>query len=159
MAASDVIMAVSQPVPTTTYMPSSALDKDGLVKINPNLSIVEGTPNADYHFCAGDAARWSGIKRAGGAMHGGHYVARNIHQNILRDHVPGGHETAYGELHEFPSVIGLAVGKKAVASSPDSGTVSGEDVLQAYFRNDLGFDICWDYMQLGGKKEEEMVEA
>lgn len=76
-------------------------------------------------------------------MHGGHYVARNIHQNILRDHVPGGHETAYGELHEFPSVIGLAVGKKAVASSPDSGTVSGEDVLQAYFRNDLGFDSMY----------------
>lgn len=101
---------------------------------------MEGTPNADYHFCAGDAALWSGIKRCGGAMHGGHYVAHNIHQTILRDRVPGGHEAKYSELTQFSAVIGLAVGKKAVASSPDSGTVSGEDVMQAYFRDDLGFD-------------------
>lgn len=37
-------------------------------------------------------------------------------------------------------MIGLAVGKKAVAYGPDMGTVSGEDVMEAYFRNDLGFD-------------------
>ncbi|OAA79906.1 Pyridine nucleotide-disulfide oxidoreductase, NAD-binding domain protein [Akanthomyces lecanii RCEF 1005] len=153
MAASEVIMAVSQPASTTTYMPSTALDENNLVKINPNLTIVEGTPNADYHFCAGDAARWSGIKRCGGAMHGGHFVAHNIHQTILRDRVTGGHEAKFSELTQFPAVIGLAVGKKAVASSPDSGTVSGEDVMHAYFRDDLGFDICWEYMQLGGKKE------
>ncbi|OAQ95697.1 hypothetical protein LLEC1_01806 [Akanthomyces lecanii] len=153
LAASEVIMAVSQPASTTTYMPSTALDENNLVKINPNLTIMEGTPNADYHFCAGDAARWSGIKRCGGAMHGGHYVAHNIHQTILRDRVAGGYEVKYRELTQFPAVIGLAVGKKAVASSPDSGTVSGKDVMQAYFRDDLGFDICWEYMQLGGKKE------
>ncbi|KAJ3495516.1 hypothetical protein NLG97_g3340 [Lecanicillium saksenae] len=158
MAASDVIMAVSQPASTATYMPTTALDENNMVKIKPNLTIVEGTPNDEYHFCAGDAAKWSGIKRCGGAMHGGHYVARNIHQTILRDRVPGGHEIKYSELTEFPAVIGLAVGKKAVASSPDTGTVSGEDVMQAYFRNDLGFDICWEYMQLGGKKET-LVEA
>ncbi|EGX90281.1 pyridine nucleotide-disulfide oxidoreductase AMID-like, putative [Cordyceps militaris CM01] len=152
MAASEVIMAVSQPASTATYMPATALDENNLVKINPNLTLVAGTPNAEYHFCAGDAARWSGIKRCGGAMHGGHYVAHNIHQTILRDRAPGGHEAKYSELTEFPAVIGLAVGKKAVASSPDSGTVSGEDVMQAYFRNDLGFDICWEYMQLGGQK-------
>lgn len=35
-------------------------------------------------------------------------------------------------------MIGLAVGKKAVASGPD-GTVSGEETMQAYFRDDLGF--------------------
>ncbi len=103
-------------------------------------------------------------------MHGGHYVAHNIHQTILRDRVPGGHEAKYSELTQFPAVIGLAVGKKAVASSPDNGTVSGEDVMQAYFRDDLGFDskflciafdleyqlttlVCWEYMQLGGQKE------
>lgn len=75
-------------------------------------------------------------------MHGGHYVARNIHQTILRDSAPS-HEIKYCELSEFPAVIGLAVGKKAVASSPDNGTVSGEDVMKAYFRNDLGFDSKW----------------
>lgn len=36
-------------------------------------------------------------------------------------------------------MIGLAVGKKAVAYGPEVGTVSGEEVMQAYFRDDLGF--------------------
>ena len=103
-----------------------------------SLTLVEGTPNAEYHFCAGDAAKWSGIKRCGGAMHGGHYTAHNIHQTMLRDRITG-HEASFRELAEFPPVIGLAVGKKAVAYSPDSGTISGEDVMEAYFRNDLGF--------------------
>jgi len=39
---------------------------------------------------------------------------------------------------EIPPMIGLAVGKKAVASGPE-GTVFGEDVMQSYFRDDLGF--------------------
>lgn len=34
MIASEVIMAVSQPVSTATYLPESALDADNLVKIN-----------------------------------------------------------------------------------------------------------------------------
>ncbi|KAM3466739.1 hypothetical protein MY5147_008991, partial [Beauveria neobassiana] len=99
-----------------------------------------------------------GIKRCGGAMHGGHYAAYNIHQTILRDRVPGGHQPKYSEFTEFPVCIGLAVGNTAVASGPESGTVSGPDVMKAYFRDDLGFDICWESMQLGGKKET-VVEA
>ncbi|KGQ07550.1 Apoptosis-inducing factor A [Beauveria bassiana D1-5] len=158
MTASEIIMAVSQPMSTATYMPTTALDENQLVKINPNLTLVEGTPNADYHFCAGDVAKWSGIKRCGGAMHGGHYAAYNIHQTILRDRVPGGHQPKYSEFTEFPVCIGLAVGNTAVASGPESGTVSGPDVMKAYFRDDLGFDICWESMQLGGKKET-VVEA
>ncbi|KAM3439071.1 hypothetical protein MY4824_002875 [Beauveria thailandica] len=158
MTASEVIMAVSQPTSTATYMPATALDENQLVKINPNLTLVEGTPNADYHFCAGDVAKWSGIKRCGGAMHGGHYAAYNIHQTILRDRVPGGHQPKYSEFTEFPVCIGLAVGNTAVSSGPESGTVSGPEVMKAYFRDDLGFDICWESMQLGGKKET-VVEA
>ncbi|KAK3179724.1 hypothetical protein K4F52_008894 [Lecanicillium sp. MT-2017a] len=153
MVASEVVMAISRPASTATYMPLSALDEDNYVKIRPNLTLVDGTPNAEYHFCAGDAAKWSGIKRCGGAMHGGHYAAHNIHQTILRDRVTG-YQASFKEFTEFPPVIGLAVGKKAVAYSPDSGTISGEDVMQAYFRGDLGFEICYNYMQLGGKKDE-----
>ncbi|OAA47499.1 Pyridine nucleotide-disulfide oxidoreductase, NAD-binding domain protein [Beauveria brongniartii RCEF 3172] len=158
MNASEIIMAVSQPTSTATYMPTTALDENQLVKINPNLTLVEGTPNADYHLCAGDVAKWSGIKRCGAAMHGGHYAAYNIHQTILRDRVPGGHQPKYSEFTEFPVCIGLAVGNTAVSSGPESGTVSGPEVMQAYFRDDLGFDICWESMQLGGKKET-VVEA
>lgn len=70
-------------------------------------------------------------------MHGGHYTAHNIHQNILKDAVS--HEPKFQEFQEVPPMIGLAVGKKAVAYGPDIGTISGEDVMQAYFRDDLGF--------------------
>lgn len=35
MFASEVIMAISGSVPTSTYLPTSALDADGLVKIKP----------------------------------------------------------------------------------------------------------------------------
>lgn len=70
-------------------------------------------------------------------MHGGHYAAHNIHQSILESRT--GQKPVFKEFQEFPPVIGLAVGKKAVASSPDGGTVSGEDVMEAYFRDDLGF--------------------
>lgn len=35
MAASDVVMAISKSVPSTTYLPSSALNEEGYVKIQP----------------------------------------------------------------------------------------------------------------------------
>ena len=71
-------------------------------------------------------------------MHHGHYIARNIHQTVTKQVFPE-YEPEFMELVPYPSVIGLAVGKEAVAYSPDSGTISGEDVAQAYFGGDLGF--------------------
>lgn len=148
--ASEVIMAISQPVPSTGFLPPAALDEEGYARIRPSLFLepADGLHNVDYHIVAGDAARWSGIKRCGGAMHMGHYAAYNCHQRMLeiltadkqQSEVPGEgrHEPQFQELSHFPPVIGLAVGKKAVASGPD-GTISGEDVMQAYFRDDLGF--------------------
>lgn len=65
-------------------------------------------PNAEFHFCAGDATKWSGIKRCGGAMRGGHFVAMNIHQHVLRENI--GHIAVYGELQEIPPMIAMAVG-------------------------------------------------
>ncbi|KAF5010495.1 hypothetical protein FDECE_3350 [Fusarium decemcellulare] len=153
MFASEVIMAISKSVPTSKYLPASALDEEGYVKIKPNLQFPEGTPNDEYHYATGDIVRWSGIKRCGGAMHQGHQAAINIHQSILNHRT--GKTPEYKELIHYPPVIGLAVGKKAVASSPDSGTISGEDVAEAYFRGDLGWTICWNWMQLGGRKTDE----
>lgn len=51
MLCSDVVMAVSKPVSTATYLPQSALDGDNLVKINPKyvpdhtLPIYRGANN------------------------------------------------------------------------------------------------------------------
>ncbi|KAF4121629.1 NADPH-dependent 2,4-dienoyl-CoA reductase, sulfur reductase, or a related oxidoreductase, partial [Geosmithia morbida] len=139
MPASQVIMAMSNSVPATEHLPADVLDPEGYVRILPNLSLPASVPNAGSHFCGGDAVLWSGIKRCGGAMHHGHYMAVNIHQSILASHIPG-YEAQFLELQEVPPMIGLAVGKKAVAYGPDVGTVSGEDVMYSYFRDDLGFD-------------------
>jgi hypothetical protein len=69
-------------------------------------------------------------------MHSGHYAAQNIHKMVVKNHV--GQEPEFMEFQEVPPMIGLAVGKKAVASGPE-GVVFGEDIMQAYFKNDLGF--------------------
>ncbi|KAL7928673.1 hypothetical protein V8C35DRAFT_317471 [Trichoderma chlorosporum] len=152
MTASAVIMALSKSISTASYLPSSATDSEGLVKIVPNMSFEPNTPNAGSHFCAGDVARWSGIKRCGAAMHGGHYVAYNIHQSVLQKIAQ--HQPKFQELQEIPPMIGLAVGKNAVAYGPEVGVVTGPQVMEAYFRDDLGWGICWDYMQLGGRKAD-----
>lgn len=103
-----------------------------------SMSFEPGTPNATSHFCAGDVTKWSGIKRCGAAMHGGHYIAYNIHQSVLKQ-VVADHQPKFQELQEIPPMIGLAVGKNAVAYGPDVGVVTGPEVMEAYFRNDLGW--------------------
>ncbi|KAL5612612.1 hypothetical protein BROUX41_004293 [Berkeleyomyces rouxiae] len=151
---SEVIMALSNPSPTSGYLPKSAVNAEGYVKIEPSLRFSEGTPNHEAHFALGDIAQWSGIKRCGGAMHMGYHTAYNVHQSILGELVAG-YKPEFNNLNEFPPVIGLAVGKKALATGGLDDVKIGEDVMQMYFREDLGFTICWDYMGLGGRKSEE----
>ncbi|KAH0267984.1 FAD/NAD(P)-binding domain-containing protein, partial [Aureobasidium melanogenum] len=147
IAAGHVITAISRSTPTSTYLPSTVLDKDGYVKIDASLRFNGNVPNADSHFAAGDIASWSGIKRCGGAMHMGHYCAINIHQDMLKHRY--GQTPVYKELSEFPNIMGLAVGKKAVIFDTTTGTASGEDLMASYFGNDLANSSCWNYMKLG----------
>lgn len=100
-------------------------------------------PNAQYHFAAGDIVSWSGIRRCGGAMHMGQYVAENVHAHMLKE--VAGVEPTWKELSEFPAVIGLAVGKKAVIYGPEEGTQDGEDLMKVYFGQDLGFQSRFSY--------------
>lgn len=103
-----------------------------------STSFIEGTPNATYHYAAGDIARWPGIKRCGAAMHQGLHTAVNIHQRILSAQT--GSAPQLKELDSnVPAMMGLAVGKKAVSYSPQTGAKSGEDVLKMCFGDDLGF--------------------
>lgn len=138
MLASKVVVAISKSVPSTGFLPASVKDEEGFVKVRPNLMFPEGTPNAECHFTIGDAIRWSGIKRCGGAMHMGFFAAHNIHELVLQR--MNGAEPKFQELAEVPPMIGLAVGKKAVSYGPAQGVLSGEDVMKAFFGNDLGFD-------------------
>lgn len=141
-----VIMAVSRATPSTEFLPRGALDAEGYVRVRPNLMFPGGeggVPNAEAHFAIGDAIRWSGIKRCGGAMHMGYSVAHNIHELVLERMGGGagnGPKPVLQELAEVPPMIGLAVGKKAVSYGPAQGVMAGEDVMKAFFGNDLGFD-------------------
>lgn len=137
MVAGVVVVAVSRSRPSTAFLPDEALDGEGLVRVRASLMFPEGVPNAACHFAVGDAVRWSGIKRCGAAMHFGFYAAHNIHELILEK--INRRAPKFMELGEIPPMIGLAVGKKAMSYSPGEGIASGEDVMKAYFRDDLGW--------------------
>lgn len=158
MLASHVVMAVSRSVPSTSFLPAEAVDKEGYVMANTNMSLKGNFPNADRHFGVGDVVAWSGIKRAGGAMHSGHHAGHNIYQLILGEKMGESHAIKFQEIEvDVPPMMGLAVGKKAMAYDPTSGVTSGEDVMYAYFQDDLGFKICWNWMRLGGYDGAKLV--
>jgi hypothetical protein len=148
MTASVVIMAVSKCVPTSEYMPKTTRNEEGYVNVRASLQLAStDIANAESHFVIGDLINWSGIKRCGSAMHQGKFAGLNIFQLIERD--LSGKEPQYNELDEVPPMIGLAVGKQAVAYGPD-GMSMGKEVMQVYFEEDLGLRICWDHLRLGG---------
>lgn len=164
LTASHVINAISHSVSTTTYLPQSVLDAEGYVKVKPSLHFHD-----ERHLAAGDIALWSGIKRCGAAMHMGSYCAHNIHQHMLSITPPKSRPSSpiigrvsdsfndivsnyvpqYQELSEHPPMIGIAIGTTAAAYSPSEGVKSGPEVLKYMFGDDLGFSICYNYMQLG----------
>ncbi|KAI0396938.1 FAD/NAD(P)-binding domain-containing protein [Xylariaceae sp. FL0594] len=136
MECSEVITAISSPIPSTTYLPPSALDEDGYVNVRATMQLPAGVPNADAHFAVGDLIHWSGIKRCGGAMHEGKFAAWNVHQIMLKE--LQGKEPAFHELDEIPPMIGLAVGKNGISYGSE-GMNFGPQVMQNFFEEDLGF--------------------
>ncbi|KAK3384829.1 pyridine nucleotide-disulfide oxidoreductase-like protein [Podospora didyma] len=146
MLADQVSLAVSKSVPSTRFLPQNVLDEEGYVKVQASLAFPEPTPNAADHLALGDMIRWSGIKRCGAAMHMGYFAAHNLHQRMQDK------SDEFLSLAEIPPMIGLAVGKKAVSYWPGAGVSSGEDVMKAFFGDDLGFTICWNHLGLGGDK-------
>lgn len=145
-----VSMAISRSVPATTFLSETTLDDEGYVKIRSTLQFPADSPNAADHFAIGDLVKWSGIKRCGSAMHMGYFAASNIHQKMTETST--GAKPTFSELDEIPPMIGLAVGKSAVSYWPSSGMSSGEDVMQLFFGDDLGFTICWNHLGLGSDK-------
>ena len=171
LQASHVIKAVSTYVPTTTYLASSSLDPEGYVKVAPTLHFLPDPLNkhTGRHFAAGDVALWSGIKRCGGAIHMGHFVAYNIHQDLISYRESDGaqagteetsnKEPKYLDLNEFPPVIGLAVGKKAISYGPAEGVKQGEETMQYMFGDDLAWTMCWNYLKLGTGWDDELSDG
>lgn len=96
-------------------------------------------------------------------MHMGHYAATNIHGHMLAE--CGGGKPKFLTLSPFPSMMGLALGKKAVTYNPTDGTRDGEDLMASMFGEDMGntgkwfacpgpspmlisIAVCWNYMRL-----------
>ncbi|RGP77722.1 hypothetical protein FLONG3_4181 [Fusarium longipes] len=146
MVASKAIRAISQGVPSTGYLPTSALDSNGYVKVLPNLNLESGLPKYQDCFAAGDIVRWSGIKRCSGAMHMGQLVAQNVYQRIIQKLT--GREPAMKDLEEFSPMIAIALAKSAVAYAPHTGVSWGDNVLQTYFGDDMTLSYCKTTMQL-----------
>jgi hypothetical protein len=69
-------------------------------------------------------------------MHMGHYAAMNIHEHMLAECT--GQKANFQTLGPFPSVMGLAIGKKAVSYTPDEGTRDGEELQKSLFGKDMG---------------------
>lgn len=141
LQASIVISAISRITSTSSFLPGSALDKEGYVKVSSNMNLLPEIPNHTHHYAAGDIVRWSGIKRAGAAMHMGQMAARNIHQRMLNDLglLRAGKEMKFTELTPVPPMMGLSVGHLGACYSPDEGTKSGEDIRKLFFGDDMGF--------------------
>ncbi|KAI0816504.1 hypothetical protein GGR55DRAFT_686056 [Xylaria sp. FL0064] len=148
MTVSEIITAISNSIPSSSYLPQQALDSDGYVNVRPTMHFPEDdVANADSHFAVGDMIHWSGIKRCGGALYQGKIAASNIHQTMLQQ--LHGKEPDFLRLGEIPPMIGLAVGKNAVSYGAE-GMNYGPQVMHLFFEEDLGFRIVWDHLQLGG---------
>ncbi|CAG8358813.1 unnamed protein product [Penicillium salamii] len=147
LTAGHVLNAISQSVPTSTYLSKEALNEEGYIKVHPSLQFSGPIPNPHNHWAVGDLVEWEGIKRCGGAMHMGHYAAMNIHEHMLEECT--GQKPNYQTLSPFPAVMGLAIGHKAVSYTPAEGTREGEDLQKSLFGKDMGHTICWNYMRLG----------
>ena len=166
--ASVVINAISNAIPTTTYLPKDVLNDEGFVKIKASTHFHD-----EYHLAAGDIAQWTGIKRCGSAMHMGFISGYNIYQHMLtgRLHSPVvdriadsfndllvGGSPEYKNLDVFPAVIGIAIGHTAAAYSPQEGIKSGPETLKYLFGDDLAFDYCYKYLRLGEPAQKVLAE-
>lgn len=89
-------------------------------------------------------------------MHMGYLAANNIHQHMqtqtqtqtqMDAQASEDKESKILRLDEIPPMIGLAVGKKAVAYWPEAGVTSGDEVMKTFFGDDLGF--ASEYSRLG----------
>ncbi len=50
---------------------------------------------------------------------------------------------------DIPPMMALSVGHSAVSYTPTAGVESGEQVMAAVFKDDLGLKGCWGDMHLG----------
>ena len=100
-------------------------------------------------------------------MYHGHYAAINIHQRLRQQKF--GVKPAFVKIQEAAPMICLAIAGSAAGYNEVEGVISGREVLELYFREDLGLEsrffsifsfcdvlfcadcflVCWNYLGLG----------
>ncbi|KAL1606507.1 hypothetical protein SLS60_003912 [Paraconiothyrium brasiliense] len=165
LTADFVIDSTRKGEPTTGPLPDACLNKDKEIKVNLDLSFQDTIPNAASHFGVGDVVEWSGIKRAGSAMVMGQTAAVNIYADILnseRLNAPAEEQYRPLKLNKWEPVIGIAIGKQCLTWGSEPGMKYGEEVMQGYFGDDLGWAGNLKYIGLTDvevEKEPEKPQA
>ncbi|KAF8536500.1 pyridine nucleotide-disulfide oxidoreductase-like protein [Trichophaea hybrida] len=151
---SAIIWCVGQQHPSTSYLPTLALDKHtGLVRVSTSLTFPATVPNHNAHFAIGDIAQWSGIKRCGTALLMGCFAATNLLLSIVASE--NGEEVKLAEFPEMVAMLVLALGDKAVMFHPEKGLTHGVEPLVQSFGEDLGLRLCWGCLgiEVDGEKK------
>lgn len=110
---------------------------------NTSFNFLPLHPHNTSHLAIGDLASWPGIKRCGAAIAMGTRAAENVFAHVLAER--HGKPVELREWPEYPAMIGLAVGRKAVVYDPQGGTKCSEEMMKVYFGEDLGFqrELCF----------------
>jgi len=145
-------------MPSTTYLPDSALDEKGYVNVSANLTLASKDPQRPSHFAIGDIARVSGLKRAGAALRMGCVAAINVYAAMLSQEGLI-NEPIYNDWPEVPPVIALAVGKQALTYGPGQVTSWGVEVMQQTFGDDLSWSFTLRYLNLLDHREPLKAHA
>ncbi|KAK3617017.1 hypothetical protein LTR56_025561 [Elasticomyces elasticus] len=134
---------------------TSAADLMGVGSVNilPTLQLDTAQPYGAHHFVIGDAAPWTGIKRAGNAMIMGQYAASNILQMIAQQQGAGDDQGATSaadplfECPDFETMIVLSIGDQAIAYTKDTGVSWGKEVKENFVGRGMGIDRCSEYLR------------
>lgn len=71
-------------------------------------------------------------------MYHGHYAAINIHQRMRAEVF--GQKPVFAQIQEAAPMICLAIAQSAAGYNDVQGVISGPEVLELYFRGDLGLE-------------------
>ena len=76
-------------------------------------------------------------------MYHGHYAAINIHQRMLEAHF--NRKPSFVQIQEAAPMICLAIAQSAAGYNEVQGVISGGEVLELYFKSDLGLESKYKY--------------
>lgn len=116
--------------------------------LKPSFNFLPLHPHNTSHLAIGDLASWPGIKRCGAAIAMGTRAAENVFAHVLAER--HGKPVELRAWPEYPAMIGLAVGRKAVVYDPQGGTKCSEEMMKVYFGEDLGFQREFASFRCGG---------